>query len=410
MSLPELGALAAKAAQLNEALQAKSSALDTFRIEPNVKNLGTVTSVSTEPAAITYSYPTDTSYIQLADPYVGDPLFFYEPSAAASASLLGLSAGDTITFGAWASTDGNPTSVTVSGVEQWGPLEVAVFFSAAASNWKGYGSAATGDTFSVSGVNTNVVTDNSNLALSQTYFEIGNLAPFTSADATVSSGTITLEGDLSSSISAGMSVVEKSYSSTGPKYLQYNLASGEYDNAVFASTSELTARWTATGSTNFTSTTDWVWGVTLIEFPSDWVEWVVEAHYEFHVSASATASGQVGYVDVKWIPDPTSITATNMLILNESNPHGVGAAGMVPWDGNQLQGHKIDAYEMTTLTATSGTRYSFSMPTLIQSTNTYFHHWENGKPTTAAIYVQYDPRFSGNAGYTRAVVTARRVK
>lgn len=378
---------------------ATSSARGVFYLEPNTANLGTVTSVSSSSSNNTYTVGTDAVSVDAGFSSVT----FDTLTTSAYNALIALSSGDTITLGSWASWDGSPTSVTLdffSGTSSY----LTAYFSSTASNYDGFNfGSSSGDTWSLSSTSTSVVTDNSNLALSQTYFEIGNLTPFVSANATVSSGTITVSGDFSSSISAGMNVTEKSYP-TGPQYRQYNLASGEYEDAVFASTSSFVAAFTSSATTTFNTNTDYVWGVVLIEFPSDWVEWVVEADYELDTQA-ISAGSNAGYAKVRWIPNPTSITAGNMVTLNESNTYANGNGNLVTYNAAQLVGSPfVNVVETTTVTGLVGHKSGYSMPTTRHSS------MDATKATTAAIFGVYDPRYSGYAAHGRATVTVRRVR
>lgn len=380
-----------------------TAARDVFRIEPNVASLGTVTGVTTSTSTTTYyENNIDFSYGMTFPGYIE----LGGLSTAAYNDLSALSSGDTLTLGPWASTDGNPTSVTINYTTgSSGPGFFYVYYSSAASNFDEFyaQTSSSSDYVSFSSTVTVVTTDNSSLAFSQPHFEIGDLTPFVSADATVSSGTITLAGDLSSSISAGMSVVEKSYSSTGPKYVQYNLASGEYEDAKFASPSEFVATFRSSSGHSFNSTTNYVWGVTLIEFPSDWVEWVVDVDYELNLLANA-AGTNIAYFRLRWMPNPTTVTASTMVTLNESNTWASQLGGLITYNASDLVGSYSELLYLPAVTDVVGVRNSYSLPYIRHSNmNTY-------KVTTAAIYCYFDPRYNGSAFAPRATVSVRRVK
>ena len=376
------------------------SARGVFYLEPNTANLGTVTSVSTSTSSATYTIGTDAFSVSTGFSSVD----FDTLTTSAYNDLIALSSGDTITLGSWASDDGNPTSITLDFFDGDSSY-LQAYFSSTASNFDYFASTSYGptDTWSIGGsISTSVATNNSNLALSQTYFEIGNLTPFVSANATVSSGTITVSGDFSSSISAGMNVAEKSYP-TGAKLRQYNLESGEYQDAVFAPTSSFVNAIASSTTVSINTNSDYVWGVTLIEFPSDWVEWVVEADYQLDTQASS-AGTNAGYARVKWIPDPTSITATNTVTLNESNTYANGVGTFITYNAAQIVGTAVDLATPTTVTGVVGIKSCYSMPVIRHSS------MDATKPTSAAIFGFYDPRYSGYVAEGRATVTVRRLK
>lgn len=368
-------------------------------LEPNTTNLGTVTSVSASSSSATYALGSvDAEWAQANSSFV----HFSSLTTDAYNALSALSSGDTLTLGSWASDDGNPTSVTVDYVEVSGSSTAYVYFTASASNYRTSAFGYTpSHTWTVDLTFTSVVTDNSNLALSKTYFEIGDLTPFVSAGATVSSGTITLSGDFSSSISTGMSVAEKSYT-TKPNLLSYNLADGEYQDAVFASTSSFGTRFFSSNFVGISSSSDLYWGLTFIEFPTDWDEWVVEANYGLQTSTSTSGSGYVGYAKIRMIDNPTTIPFPGAS-LNESTPYVAGVGGFIGYNAASFVGNVTSVSETSTLNNVTGIYTNYSMSFMRHSS------WYD-KPTTLAIFGFYDPRYSGSASHARATVTVRRLK
>lgn len=372
---------------------------ETAYLAPNEKYLGVVTSVSSGSTTQTFVDGPDFNYAQ--NNY-RNYLRINGMTSATWSAVSVLTNGDTVILGSWASTDGNPTSFTVDYLDSGSSQSNAyIYISSYASNLGEVAQTNSGDTFTLGAV-TNVVTDNSSLALSQTYFEIGNLTPFATANATVSSGTITINGDYASSISAGMPVVEKSYS-TGPKVVQYEPATGQWSNVVFAPTTALLGRFKSTSTISVASTTDYVWGVMVFEIPSDWSDWIVQANYSFQTYPS-TSGSNLGYPKIKWMVDGSQVTATPKITINESNPYQILGGSPYAYNSAQFPSIQVDLSEalVSTPTANQVTAYSLSVarnPSLDLST-----------PTTFCIFGIYDPRFTGYMSHAESDVVVRRLK
>jgi hypothetical protein len=177
--------------------------------------------------------------------------------------------------------------------------------------------------------------------LSQTYFEIGDLTPFVTADATVSGNAITLAGDLSSSISAGMTVVEKSYAS-GPNVLQYNLQTGEWvdyaQTSVWGSPTTLSATHYGNNGMQIYSANDYVFGSTLIQIPSEWNDWIIQVNATAGVSMTNMTGTTTMFAELQCIANPTVFNPGDLLTISESNRHAMKTTSMTIWSASLIGG------------------------------------------------------------------------
>ena len=359
-------------------------------LQPTTVSLGTVTGVSASSGTQTFYNDNGSWRVQF------NLVVFESLTTAAYNALSALSSGDTVTLGPWASQNGFPTYVIVDFVD--GDANYfQLFFSGTAPNFSNFGpqSYDPSDYFAVSGTNTEVTTDNSSLALSQTYFEIGNLTPFVSADATVSGNTITVAGDFSSSISAGMSVVEKSYAS-GPNVLQYNLQTGGWvdyaQTSVWGSPTTLTAMHIGSNSMQIYSANDYVFGSTLIQIPSEWNEWIIQVNATAGVYMTNMTGTKAMYAELQFIANPTVFNPSEKLTISESNRHDAKPSGINTWSANLFGGLTIvlDKVNYSDSTTNSNKQMSF---TGIVNKPKVEQTYPIEDVTEVGVFIVLDPRF-----------------
>jgi len=379
-------------------------------LKPTTVSLGTVTGVTTSSGTTTY-------YADFIDFFSARASFssinFENLTTAAYNALSALSSGDTLTLGPWASNDGNPTSVTVDftdGSESY----LSVYYSSSASNLNAFVSPSaysSSDYVSISSTNTEVTTDNSSLALSQTYFEIGNVTPFVSADATVSGSTVTVTGDFSSSISAGMSVVEKNYAS-GPSVQQYNLVTGAWvdyaQSSVWSSPTTLTAAHRGWSGINmYSANGDYMWGITQIEIPSDWDDWVIEVDAVCNTSMSNATGTNVAYFELRMITNPTSVGG-DKLTINGTSRQVQRETSVQVYNSSYVPGTPRTLCKRVFLSPTLNQYHLIGMHTVINKP--VIDNWDSFESTTeVCVYAWIDPRFQqGVAGSPDMKVIAKR--
>jgi hypothetical protein len=304
-------------------------------LQPTTVSLGTVTGVSAVSGTATFYNENgfwETGFSDVSLDSLSDDAF---------TALTSLSSGDTVTLGPWASNNGHPTYVIFD--SYYGDAGYfSLYFSDTAPNYRSHAFGSPPSAyFSVVGNNTEVTTDNSSLALSQTYFEIGDLTPFVTADVTVSGNAITLAGDLSSSISAGMTVVEKSYAS-GPNVLQYNLQTGGWvdyaQTSVWGSPTTLSATHYGNNGMQIYSANDYVFGSTLIQIPSEWNDWIIQVNATAGVSMTNMTGTTSMFAELQCIANPTVFNPGELLTISESNRHAMKSTSITIWSASLLGG------------------------------------------------------------------------
>ena len=388
-----------------------ANATQVMNLKPTTVSLGTVIGSTTSSGTTTY-YAGEIDFLMATAS--NSVVEFNALTTAAYNALSALSSGDTLTLGPWASNNGNPTSVTVSSTNG-DTSSFYVNWSSAANNYSQFGPPRQAQSpshyVSISFTSTVVTTDNSSLALSQTYFEIGNLTPFVSANATVSGSTVTLNGDFGSSISAGMSVVEKNYAA-GPSVQQYNLVTGAWvdyaQSSVWGSPTTLTATHRGTAGLGIFSTNDYMWGITHIEIPSDWNDWVIDVNATCSISMANATGSTIAYAQLRMITNPTSVGG-DKLTINGTSRHAQRSASIQVYNSSYVPGTARELTNEHFLSPTLNQRHFLGLHTVINKP--VVDTWETFESTTeVCVYAWLDPRFQqGNLNFPTMQVTARRV-